>query len=119
MDSPEFEEAKQRAAEFAAVFAGLAVQAEAELAVRGIYPVSVVHGYAEDEASSGLIYGRLPRLAEESGQLAGARGGNDYTTWLFSGPDAANAALRFTARVDALDHPSWWRVTPTATPVYQ
>ena len=84
MDDPAFEAAKRQAAEMAALFAGLQVVTEAELAIRGIWPVSVVHGDAETAEDADLIYGALHRLAGECGQLAGYRGGNDYTTFLFT-----------------------------------
>jgi hypothetical protein len=41
---PAYEAAKLRAAELAAVFAGHQVVTEAELATRGIHPVSIAHG---------------------------------------------------------------------------
>jgi hypothetical protein len=48
---------------------------EAELAARGIHPVSVVHGCPETGQDTGLIYQVLPALAREFGPLAGTRGG--------------------------------------------
>jgi hypothetical protein len=118
VNDPAFEAAKRQAEEMAAMFAGLQVVTEAELAIRGIWPVSVVHGDAETAEDADLIYGTLHRLAGESGPLAGYRGGNDYTTFLFTGPAAEDAAAAFIARVQAMDHPRWWRITATAHPVW-
>ena len=118
MDDPAFEAAKRQAEEFAAIFGGLQVVTEAELAIRGIWPVSVIHGDAETAEDADLIYGGLHRLAGECGPLAGYRGGNDYTTFLFTGPDAKASAAAFTARAQAMDHPRWWRITATAHPVW-
>ena len=118
MSDPAFEAAKRQAEELAAMFTGNQVATEAELAIRGIWPVSVVHGDAETAEDADLIYGALHRLAEECGQLAGNRGGNDYTTFLFAGPAAEDAAKAFAARAQAMEHPRWWRITATAHPVW-
>lgn len=45
------------------------------------------------------------------------RGGNDYTTFLFTGPGADAAAAAFIARVLAIA-PTWWRITATAHPAW-
>ncbi|GAA4626755.1 hypothetical protein GCM10023196_036280 [Actinoallomurus vinaceus] len=92
--------------------------AEAELAVRGIHPVSVVHGDAVDQETDNLIHRVLPRLAREAGTLAGTQGGNDYTTYLFAGPDAQQAAVRFIAAASE-EAESWWKITPTAQPKFR
>jgi len=63
VDDPAFEAAKRQAEEFAAIFGGLQVVTEAELATRGIWPVSVMHGDAETAEDADLIYGGLHRLA--------------------------------------------------------
>jgi hypothetical protein len=118
VDDPAFEAAKRQAEELAAVFAGDQVVTEAELAIRGIWPVSVVHGDAETAEDADLIYGALHHLAEECGPLAGYRGGNDYTTFLFTGPDAKASAAAFITRAQAMEHPRWWRITATAHPVW-
>jgi hypothetical protein len=115
----EYEAAKRRAEELAAIFANLQVITEAELAAQGIRPVSVMHGDAETAEDADLIYGALHRLAEECGPLAGYRGGNDYTTFLFTGPGADAAAAEFITRVRAMERPRWWRVTATAHPVWR
>src|SRR5215469_259861 len=70
----------------AAMFAGLQVVTEAELAIRGIWPVSVVHGDAETAEDADLIYGALHRLAGECGQLAGYRGGKTTRRSCSPGP---------------------------------
>jgi hypothetical protein len=53
---PEYEAAVRRAAELAALFSRHQAITEAELAASGIYPVSVVHGYAETDEDAELIY---------------------------------------------------------------
>lgn len=65
----------------------------------------MVHGDAETAEDADLIYGALHRLAGECGPLAGYRGGNGYTTFLFAGPAAAAAAKAFLARAQAMEHP--------------
>ena len=47
----------------------------------------MVQGDGETAEDADLIYRALHRLAGECGQLAGYRGSNDYTTFLFAGPD--------------------------------
>ena len=117
-EGPDWEAAKRRAEELAAVFAADPVVTEAELAVRGIHPVSVAHGSPETDEDADLIFEVLPRLARECGTLAGTRGGNEYTTYLFAGPGADADAVTFIARVLAAA-PRWWRITTTAYPVWQ
>ena len=106
----------QRARQLAAMFDGAPAVTEAELAASGIRPVSVTHGDPESEEDARLIH-QLHRLAEECGPLAGYRGGNDYITFLFTGPGADDAAAAFTARALAIAR-TWWRITPTAHPVW-
>src|ERR1700733_11658576 len=118
MDDAAYEAARRRAAEPSALFQPHQVVAEAELAARGIFPVSVVHGDAESEQDANLIHRALPGLAREAGTLAGQSGGNDYSTFLFSGPGAGDAAAAFMARVLAIA-PRWWRITATAHPVWR
>jgi hypothetical protein len=118
VDDPAYEAAKRRAEQLTALFANLQVVTGAELAAQGIRPVSVVHGDAETVEDADLIYRVLHRLADECGSLAGYRGGNDYTTFLFSGDGAEDAAAAFTARVKAIA-PRWWRITATAHPVWR
>ena len=107
----------QRARQLAAMFDGAPAVTEAELAASGVRPVSVTHGDPESEEDARLIH-QLHRLAEECGPLAGYRGGNDYTTFLFTGPGADDAAAAFTARALAIAR-TWWRITPTALPVWR
>lgn len=45
--------------------------------------MSVVHGDAESADDETLIFGVLPRLAQEAGLFTSTRSGNDYTTWFF------------------------------------
>jgi hypothetical protein len=110
-------EALQRASEQIAAFAQQQVVTEAELALGGIHPVSVVHGDPETEADANLMFTVLPALARRCGHVRGTRGGNDYTTYLFAGDGADGAAIAFTAAVLEIA-PRWWRVTPTAHPVF-
>jgi hypothetical protein len=110
-----YEAARQRAAELAGLFAGHQVVTEAELATRGICPVSIAHGSAETDHDAELIFEVVPRLARGCGTLAGTRGGGEHTTYLFTGPGASTAVAAFTAAVLAVA-PRWWRITPTACP---
>ena len=89
---------------------------EAGLAARGVCPVSVVHP-AETAATAAVISDVLPRLAEQAGPFSATRGGNDYTTWFFAGPDAERAAVAFVSAVTAIAPPGWV-ITPTAHPVF-
>ncbi|MGH3201335.1 MAG: hypothetical protein ACRDP5_04665 [Streptosporangiaceae bacterium] len=82
-----------------AAFGQMRSAEEAELAAHGIQPVSVVHP-AESAAGQALIAGALLRLAREAGPAASIRGGNDWTTGLFAGHGAEQAALTFIAGCD-------------------
>jgi hypothetical protein len=108
---------RKHAERLGAVFDGAQAVTEAELAASGIRPVSVTHGDPETEQDAELLR-ELHGLAEESGPMAGYRGGNDYTTFLFTGPGADGAAAAFTAAALAIARP-WWRITPTAHPVWR
>ncbi|MCW2940849.1 MAG: hypothetical protein JWN00_3834 [Actinomycetia bacterium] len=88
------------------------------MATRGIHPVSIAHGDPDGHADAELVFESVPALARESGTLASTRAGNDYTTFLFAGPGAEEAAVAFTAAVLGIA-PRWWRITPTATPVWR
>lgn len=93
------------------------VAAEAELAAQGIYPVSIVHGDAED-MDQVARHEMLHELADQCGTVKTTIGGNAYTTFLFSGPGAEDASLRFIAL--ALNYAAaWWRITPTAQPRFR
>ena len=118
LDGPDWEAARRRAEELAAMFTGHQVITEAELAARGIHPVSVAHGTPETDEDARLIFEELPRLARECGTLTGTRGGGEHTTYLFTGPGADAAAAAFMARVLAVA-PRWWRITATAYPVWR
>jgi hypothetical protein len=118
LEGPEWKAARQRAEELAAVFRGHQAITEAELAAQGIHPVSVAHGSPEADEDARLIFEVLPRLAGECGTLAGTRGGNEYTTYLFAGSGADEAAVAFIAQALAIA-PRWWRITATAYPVWQ
>lgn len=98
-----------------AIFTAMQDDVAAELAARGVVPVSVVYGELDGDTATAVQ--ELSDLARELG-CRSYRGGNDYVTWLFTGTDARDAALRFTARADQLAE-SWWIVTPTFRPVYR
>jgi hypothetical protein len=112
--------------EFAAYVAQVEAVDEAEMAMRGEHPVSVVHGDPESELDALLMFGWLPRAAgvlagQDGGRVAGTIGGNDYTTWRFAGPGAAAAAAAFAdyARLVAAHlNRTWWNVTETPGPVF-
>jgi hypothetical protein len=118
LEGPEWEAARRRAQELAAMFRGHQAVTEAELAAQGIHPVSVAHGTPEADEDAHLIFEILPCLARECGTLAGTRGGNEHTTYLFAGPGADTAAVTFIARALAIT-PRWWRITATAHPVFR
>ena len=69
-------------------------------------------GSADDQA---LVFGVLPRPAREAGAFTSMRGGSDYMTWFFDGPEAEQAAITFIAAVTAIAPPGWV-VTPAAQP---
>jgi hypothetical protein len=103
-----------------AAFDQMQTAEEAEMAAHGIHPVSVVHGDLESSEDEQLIYGPdgLHALAGRAGHYHRTRGGNDYTTWFFDGPDAEQAAITFIAAVTAIAR-RWWIVTPTAQPKFR
>ena len=113
-DDPDVKAAIARAAELAALPWTPGPAAEAEVASRGLHPVSVVHGDPEDEEAVELVCGRLARLADRLGCRSKV-GGNDAATYLLP---SAEAAAEFIADVTSWC-PSWWTVTPTARPVYR
>ena len=88
----------------------------ADLAARGIVPVSVVHGDLETAEDERLIHD-LHQLAAGTGPYCTVIGGHDYTTFHFCGPHAGRDALAYIAAVDRIAKP-WWNVTQTAHPVY-
>jgi precorrin-4 methylase len=122
-DDPDVRAAIERAKAIMAVFTQARAITEAELALNGIHPVSVVHGPMESCEDEKLICGTLPELAEQCAREVGAYvastiGTGDTTTKMFAGPHAQDAALLFLGRVLALGPPAWWRVTPAAHPRY-
>lgn len=96
-DDPDIKAAIAKAAEWTELFQGAAVVREAEFAMDGIHPACVVHGEAESHQDADLIYRVLPELAQKiadltDATLAGSHGGHGWTTRLYRGPGAANAA---------------------------
>ena len=98
-----------------AVLGPMQILEEAELAARGIHPVSVVHGVVASADDEALVFCVLPELAREAGLFTSMRGGIDYMTWFFGGPAAEQAASVFISRVTAIA-PHWWVVTAAAQP---
>jgi hypothetical protein len=98
-----------------AVLGPMQILEEAELAVRGIHPVSVVHGAVASADDEALVFCVLPQLAREAGSFTSMRGGIDYMTWFFGGPEAEQAASAFISRVTTIA-PHWWVVTTAAQP---
>jgi hypothetical protein len=112
------EAARRLGRALAAMLANSQAIAAAELAARGIHPVSVAHGEITGPEDAELICGSLPQLAAECGSLAGHQAGSEHTTFFFTGPGADAAASAFIARILVIA-PEWWRVTPTAHPVWR
>lgn len=88
---------------------------EAELAMRGLRAVTVAHGAPETPDEAWAVFETLPALAAESGTVAARTGGAEHTTYLFSGPDAEEAAVAFMIGVHTIAE-SWWEITPAAYP---
>src|SRR5215510_8132095 len=99
MIDPEYEDALRRVKELALLFTYSPVITEAELAVRGLWPVSIVHGHGEEPEEAKLIYHTLPELARGGGQLAHHVGGGGFTTYVYTGPDAGKVVNEFIATV--------------------
>jgi hypothetical protein len=118
MNSPEYGDALRRYEELTPLFACAPAIAEAELAVRGLRPVSVVYGCGEECGEAKLIYQTLPDLARRAGQLWGQRSGHRFTTFLYARPRADEAVVELIAAVLGIA-PRWWRITATAYPVWQ
>jgi hypothetical protein len=91
-------------------------QEAARLTAGGIFPVCVVHGDPEcaDDERRQL---ELHRLAGQAGWYDTTVGGNDWTCWHFSGPDAETAAARFVGLADSIAD-RWWNTTRTHYPVF-
>jgi hypothetical protein len=112
-DDPAIRDAMARAREILAVLALTEEQARGELAARGLYPVSVVHGELDSDQAAELVSRRMAEAADRLG-CRHKSGGNDATTYLFPSHDAA---VDFLAEVTGFAE-SWWTVTATARPVY-
>lgn len=111
-DDPAVREAMARAQEITAILVLPEETARAELAVRGLHPVSVAHGDLDSDKAAELITGRMAGAAERLG-CRHTSGGSDATTYLFPSHDAA---VDFMAEVTGFAE-SWWTVTATARPV--
>jgi hypothetical protein len=91
--------------------------AEAELAARGIHPVTIIHGRPATDAETELIK-RLPELADDHhGPFVSSAA--EHTTVFFDGYAATSAggeadAETFTEAVRRVA-PAHWRITPTIT----
>lgn len=74
---------------------------------RGWAHVTLIHGDVEtaDEADRLEL---LRRFAGDTGGLVATRGGNDYTTWIFRGPQALALQAAMIGRVAGLAL-GWWQ----------
>ena len=113
--SPEVAAAIARALELGAVLGERDVVADAELALRGLHPVSIAHGSPDSPEEQQLLWTTVRGWARDTGHLTSTAGGSEHTTFLFTDADAAVA---FQARV-AGAAPRWWRITATAKPRFQ
>jgi hypothetical protein len=118
MNGPEYGDAPGWYEELAPLFASDPAIAQADLAARGLRPVSVIYGSGEDPEEAKLVCQTLPDLARRAGQLWGQRSGHRFTTYLYTGPRADAAVVELTATLLGIA-PPWWRITPTAHPVWQ
>jgi hypothetical protein len=118
MNGPEYGDALRRYEELAPLLECAPAVAEAELAVRGLRPVSVIYGCGKEPGEAKLIYQTLPDLARQAGQLWGQRSGHRFTTYVYTGPRADEAVVELIAAVLGIA-PCWWRITATAHPVWQ
>ena len=110
-------QARRRAAELDELFRADPAIADAELAARGLRPVTITHGTPDTGTDDQLIHQVLPRLASQAGTVAAVRGGSEHTTWLFTGQAADSSAAAFIAGALSVA-PRWWRITATAHPVW-
>lgn len=110
-------QAAGRARQLSELAAGPAAEEAAQLAAWGLHPVTVVYGTIETLAAEQAV-NALAEIAETAGHAASSRGGSDYRTWYFEGPGADGAVVRFIAAASAIAAP-YWRITPTARPVYR
>ena len=109
-DTPGVREAIDRMRDVGAILAQPENMARAELATRGMHPVSVAH---LDSAEAVELIGRLAAAPSEPG-CAHKTGGNDAMTYLLP---SAQAAAAFICEVTGFML-AWWTVTDTARPVY-
>lgn len=91
----EFEVAKHHAIELSRMFRQTQAVVEAELAAYGIHPVSIAHGDPETHEETVLLFETVPELARMTGLLVSRLGGSDYSTFMFCGDGAEQAALEF------------------------
>jgi hypothetical protein len=112
-DDPAVQDALARSREISVICTLPEEEAQAELAARGLHPVSVAHGELDSDEAADLICGWMAKAAERHG-CGHKHGGNDATTYLFHSHDAA---VQFIAEVTGFAK-SWWTVTETARPVY-
>jgi hypothetical protein len=110
--------AKERVVALASTFMQDDTIAEAELAAHGIHPVTITHGDPETHEEAHLLFTKVPDLARRTAAWTATRGGNDYSTYLFAGPTAEQAALTFMTDVLAIA-PRWWKITASAVPTWQ
>lgn len=94
------------------------VLAEAEAAAAGLYPVAIAPGDCETEKEHRLVFTDVPALAAQCGTVQSRLGGNDYSVYVFAGPDAEASSVAFMAGVVEVA-PSWWRITPGLQPCWR
>jgi hypothetical protein len=111
-DDPAVQDATARMRDVSAILTQSAHMARAELATRGLHPVSVAHGDL-DSAEAVDLTGRLAVVATELG-CAQKIAANDATTYLLP---SAQAAAAFICEATGFMLPCW-TVTDTARPVY-
>ncbi|GAA3172504.1 hypothetical protein [Nonomuraea salmonea] len=114
-DSTTSDAIRQRILEWARLMECEPVVAEAAMAAHSLSPVSISHGYPESDDDVARLE-KVAKLAYATGHVALRRGGNDYTTYVFGGPDSGQTAAEFAEQVVAMAC-SWWRVTLTPQPV--
>jgi hypothetical protein len=109
------EHARKQLQYLADILIGPPAVAEAELAAHGLFPVTVLHGHAEKEQDTELIFTWLPQLARQCGVVLSTSSPGSYTTFIFTRARAGEAASAFLCAVEEYA-PSWWRVTPSTRP---
>ena len=88
---------------------GLARAGDAELSARGYQLLTIAHGDPETREEQDALRQVHAWGEQHPGAMAGTRGGNDSTTWILTGADAAGhlAALQAIAQEHNL---GWWRI---------